>query len=223
MSKGRGASGPGSTERRQQLLDAARALFAERGYHETTVDDITRAADVAKGTFYLYFSEKREIYVEVIKSFLDLIRDFAALVTQHTPSPAEYFDRVKSGAVNLMRMLQDNRQLARLAYREALGVDEQLTLLLRSFYSEIAGLEAKNLEIGMQLGIVRPCAPLVTAYTHIGMVERVILEMLERPEDFPPVEVIVEELMRAGYEGVRGPNAPSFSVIFPAGVFPPAE
>jgi AcrR family transcriptional regulator len=219
MSKGRGASGTGSTERRQQLLVAARSLFAEKGYHETTVDDITRAADVAKGTFYLYFSEKREIYVEVIRGFLDLIRDFATLVTQHTPSPAEYFERVKTGAVNLMTMLQDNRQLARLAYREALGVDEQLTELLRTFYREIADLEVRNLELGMQLGIVRPCAPLVVAYMHIGLVERVILEMLDRPEDFPAVEIIVEELMRAGYEGVRGPNAPAWAAIFPTGVF----
>jgi AcrR family transcriptional regulator len=210
MSKGRGASGQGATERRQQLLDAARTLFAERGYHETTVDDITRAADVAKGTFYLYFSEKREIYVEVIRSFVDL-------VTEQTPSPSDYFDRVRRGAVGLLEMLQQNRQLARLAYREALGVDEQLTALLQTFYREIADLEVKNLELAMQLGVVRKCHPLVVAYMHIGLTERVILEMLERPDDFPPIEQIVDELLRTGYEGLRGPLAPTWSVMFPAG------
>lgn len=217
MSKGRGASGQGSTERRQQLLDAARTLFAERGYHETTVDDITRAADVAKGTFYLYFSEKREVYVEVIRSFLDVIKGFVDLVTEQTPSPSDYFDRVRRGAVGLLEMLQQNRQLARLAYRESLGVDEQLTALLQSFYREIADLEVKNLELAMQLGVVRPCHPLVVAYMHIGLTERVILEMLERPDDFPPIEQIVDELLRTGYEGLRGPLAPTWSVMFPAG------
>ena len=216
MSKGRGASG-GSTERRQQLLDAARTLFAERGYHETTVDDITRAADVAKGTFYLYFSEKREIYVEVIRSFLDLIKGFADLVTEQTPSPSEYFDRVRKGAVGLLEMLQQNRQLARLAYRESLGVDEQLTALLQSFYREIAEVEVKNLELAMQLGVVRKCHPLVIAYMHIGLVERLILEMLERPDDFPPIEQIVDELLRTGYEGLRGPLGPPWATMFPAG------
>ena len=217
MSKGRGASGQGSTERRQQLLDAARTLFAERGYHETTVDDITRAADVAKGTFYLYFSEKREIYVEVIRSFLDVIKGFVDLVTEQTPSPSDYFDRVRRGAVGLLEMLQQNRQLARLAYRESLGVDEQLTALLQTFYREIADLEVKNLELAMQLGVVRPCHPLVVAYMHIGLTERVILEMLERPDDFPPIEQIVDELLRTGYEGLRGPLAPTWSLMFPAG------
>lgn len=217
MSKGRGASGQGSTERRQQLLDAARTLFAERGYHETTVDDITRAADVAKGTFYLYFSEKREIYVEVIRSFLDVIKGFVDLVTEQTPSPSDYFDRVRRGAVGLLEMLQQNRQLARLAYRESLGVDEQLTALMQSFYREIADLEVKNLELAMQLGVVRPCHPLVVAYMHIGLTERVILEMLERPDDFPPIEQIVDELLRTGYEGLRGPLGPPWSVMFPTG------
>ena len=217
MSKGRGASGQGSSERRQQLLHAARTLFAERGYHETTVDDITRAADVAKGTFYLYFSEKREIYVEVIRSFLDVIKGFVDLVTEQTPSPSDYFDRVRRGAVGLLEMLQQNRQLARLAYREALGVDEQLTALLQTFYREIADLEVKNLELAMQLGVVRPCHPLVVAYMHIGLTERVILEMLERPDDFPPIEQIVDELLRTGYEGLRGPLAPTWSVMFPTG------
>lgn len=220
MSKGRGASGGASTERRQQLLDAARTLFAEKGYHETTVDDITRAADVAKGTFYLYFSEKHEIYVEVIRSFLDLVRGFADLVTEQTPSPAEYFDRVRKGAVGLLEMLQQNRQLARLAYRESLGVDEQLTALLKSFYREIAEVEVKNLELAMQLGVIRRCHPLVVAYMHIGLVERVILEMLERPDDFPPIEQIVDELLRTGYEGLRGPIGPPWATIFPDGGAP---
>jgi AcrR family transcriptional regulator len=238
MSKGRGASGQGptgsspeasrsgpsqsvrgggSSERRQQLLEAARTLFAERGYHETTVDDITRAADVAKGTFYLYFSEKREIYVEVIRSFLDVIKGFVDLVTEQTPSPSDYFDRVRRGAVGLLEMLQQNRQLARLAYRESLGVDEQLTALMQSFYREIAELEVKNLELAMQLGVVRQCHPLVVAYMHIGLTERVILEMLERPDDFPPVEQIVDELLRTGYEGLRGPLGPPWSAMFPSG------
>ena len=213
------SGGPSRDERRQQLLDAARVLFAERGYHETTVDDITRSADVAKGTFYLYFSEKREIYHEVIRGFLDLIKEFGVLATEHTPSPAEYFERIQGGARRLVEVLQGNRQLARLAYREALGVDETLTAMFRDFYREIAEMEARNLRLAVQIGVVRPCEPTVVAYAHIGMLERVILEVLERPDDFPPLEVLVNEMLRIGYEGIRGPSAPAWTAIFPE---PPA-
>ena len=50
MKRGTPAQQHRRDERRQSLLDGARALFARKGYHATTVDDITREAGVAKGT-----------------------------------------------------------------------------------------------------------------------------------------------------------------------------
>src|ERR1700691_1565835 len=46
---------------RQRLFDAAMRLFAKRGFTETTVEDITNAADVGKGTFFNYFPSKEEL------------------------------------------------------------------------------------------------------------------------------------------------------------------
>jgi AcrR family transcriptional regulator len=48
---------------RDQLFAAASALFAARGFEATTVDDIVREADVAKGTFYYHFSSKEDLVV----------------------------------------------------------------------------------------------------------------------------------------------------------------
>lgn len=50
-------------ETRQALLDAALQLFAEQGYHETTVPEIVQAAGVGHGTFYEYFRSRRDILV----------------------------------------------------------------------------------------------------------------------------------------------------------------
>ena len=61
-------------ERKQQLLDRAAELFAERGYAETRVIDIVRAAGVAKGLFYWYFENKEALFKE--------------LAEQHPPQPA---------------------------------------------------------------------------------------------------------------------------------------
>jgi AcrR family transcriptional regulator len=52
------------TETRDRLYRAALALFAERGFLETTVEDITEAADVGKGTFFNYFRTKEHILAE---------------------------------------------------------------------------------------------------------------------------------------------------------------
>jgi AcrR family transcriptional regulator len=50
-------------ERRVDLMNAAERLFLRNGVEPTTVEEITNAADVAKGTFYLHFSSKEEIRI----------------------------------------------------------------------------------------------------------------------------------------------------------------
>ena len=49
-------------ERRAALLSTARQVFAQHGYHSTSIDDLIDAAGVARGTFYLYFESKRAIF-----------------------------------------------------------------------------------------------------------------------------------------------------------------
>src|SRR3954465_3637975 len=80
-------------ERRAQLVAAAREVFGERGYHTATVDDITRAAGVAKGTFYLYFDEKREVYYELVRTFLGHVKDIGASVAHEVHTPDQFFQR----------------------------------------------------------------------------------------------------------------------------------
>ena len=50
-----------------EILDAARKVFATKGFSEATVEDIAAAAGIAKGTVYLYFSSKRDIYLAALK------------------------------------------------------------------------------------------------------------------------------------------------------------
>lgn len=66
-------------ERKEQLLDRAAELFAERGYAETRVIDIVRAAGVAKGLFYWYFENKEALFKELAQSIrLNLRREQGA-------------------------------------------------------------------------------------------------------------------------------------------------
>jgi len=59
---------------RLKLLNAARQIFAEKGFDTATIDDITERADVGKGTFYYYFPDKQDVIGELIDGMMsDLI------------------------------------------------------------------------------------------------------------------------------------------------------
>jgi len=189
-------------ERRAQLVAAAREVFGERGYHAATVDDITRAAGVAKGTFYLYFSEKREVYYELVRTFLGHVKDIGASVANEVHTPEQFFQRCEKAAKELLRVFRDHYSLARLAYRESMSLDAELEQMLREFYRDLARVEADNIRLGIELGLFRSVDPLICAYAHIGMVERVAFGLLTEQKP-PPPEHVVRELLSIAFEGLR--------------------
>ena len=66
-------------ERPRQILDAALAVFGERGLAGARLDDIARRAGVSKGTIYLYFPNKEELFREVVRAIVvDRLRQAAA-------------------------------------------------------------------------------------------------------------------------------------------------
>jgi AcrR family transcriptional regulator len=189
-------------ERRAQLVAAARDVFGQKGYHAATVDDITRAAGVAKGTFYLYFEEKREIYYELVRSFLGQVKAIGTSVAQHVHTPSEFFARCEQAAFELVRVFMENQKLARLTYRESMSLDPELERLLRDFYRELARVEADNIRVGIELGLFRAVDPLICAYAHIGMVERVAMALLHEASP-PEPKHVVRELLTIAFEGLR--------------------
>ena len=60
--------------RQSEIITAARKVFAEKGYINTTVDEIAAVAALAKGTIYLYFESKEQIYNAVLANDLETLR-----------------------------------------------------------------------------------------------------------------------------------------------------
>jgi len=60
--------------RRGEILEAARKVFARRGYSQATVDEIAATAGLAKGTLYQYFRSKQEIYFEALRRSVESLR-----------------------------------------------------------------------------------------------------------------------------------------------------
>jgi len=71
-------------ERPRELIDAALSVFAERGYHNTRLDDVAEAAGVTKGTIYHYFDTKEDLLLNVIEHYQTLAFGRVEDVLQNT-------------------------------------------------------------------------------------------------------------------------------------------
>lgn len=89
-------------ERKDQLIDHAAQLFAERGYAETRVLDIVQAAGVAKGLFYWYFENKEALFRELVEQNRLRLRRAQA---QAIDPAAEPLLRLRQGAEASMRFM----------------------------------------------------------------------------------------------------------------------
>src|ERR1700761_979686 len=72
--------------RRSGILKAARKVFARHGFDGATMDDVAEACDIAKGTLYLYFKSKRQIYLGVLKEDLESLRLFTQNAIEAAPT-----------------------------------------------------------------------------------------------------------------------------------------
>ena len=62
-------------DRRAQILACARGVFAERGFHVTSVADLCEAAGIGRGTLYQYFGNKREVFCAVLEELIERVKD----------------------------------------------------------------------------------------------------------------------------------------------------
>jgi AcrR family transcriptional regulator len=67
--------------RKKRIMEEAKKLFAERGYHPVTVEEVADACGVAKGTLYLYFDSKADLFVEIfVEAHREIIENVRKII-----------------------------------------------------------------------------------------------------------------------------------------------
>ncbi len=168
-------------ERRKQVLDCARRVFAERGYHETSIDDLIRDAGIARGTFYLYFPSKRALFEELLDTFLVELRSAIRPIEVDGPVPPPVV-QLQENVVRLLASLEDHRHMTRILLREAAGLDDEFDRKLRDFYDQLHGLIKGGLELGISMGLIRSCDPDIVGRCVLGSIREVVASVILPPQ-----------------------------------------
>jgi TetR/AcrR family transcriptional regulator len=147
-------------QRRQEILDAARQEFQERGVHRPTVDDVAARAQVSKGTIYLYFDSKEEILAVLLLEGLDrLVGQMSAALNSDPPPAPE--PALRALAETYLRFCRSNPLYFRLIMAFDRGRFEESiprVLYRRVMNRSLRGLYlvAHTVEAGMQAGAFAP-------------------------------------------------------------------
>jgi len=173
--------------RRAAVLTVARRIFSQKGYHATSINDIIETADIARGTFYLYFESKRAIFDELLDSLVATLQGQVKRIEvgPDAPPPIAQMDAIVD---RVLKTLLDNREIARILLREAVGIDEDFDRKLSEFYGRIEAMIMGALNTGRQLGVVRPCDAKVVARCVLGSIKEVVQWAFVEHET-PPVEM----------------------------------
>lgn len=149
--------------RRRQLFEVALALFAERGYAATTMDDIAEAAGVTKPLVYQHFDSKRALYLEL----MDVVsRQLVTELVKATGSADGPRQQVEMGFAAYFKVMFANENAFRLLYgRDAPG-DPELGAALRRVEQTIAEAIDPLINAGLE-----PGHRLLLAYAVVGMAE----------------------------------------------------
>ncbi|MFW5737665.1 MAG: TetR/AcrR family transcriptional regulator [Spirochaetota bacterium] len=133
------------------IVDNALRLFNERGYDEITVEEITRAAGVAKGTFYSYFAVKSDIIVE---EFWKIDRYYAEYASRNLRRYAGAEEKLRAFTRAQMRYVRDevgNDSLKVLYVNQTIqrGGDKVIVNPDRQWYRIVSGVIAQGQETGV--------------------------------------------------------------------------
>ncbi|MEW6774885.1 MAG: TetR/AcrR family transcriptional regulator [Bdellovibrionota bacterium] len=189
-------------ERREQILAAGRRVFAEKGYHAASITDVIEAADVARGTFYLYFDSKREIFETILD---DLLERLTAVIhrVELGPGHPPILEQLHGNVERVIQVLLSNRDLPSILRRTAIGIDEDFDRKLTDFYARITGLIERALLRGMQQGLLRPLNPNLIAKSILGSFkELAVYSATASLEDPAQLRAFSDELIRYNMEGI---------------------
>lgn len=191
--------------RRQQLLAAATAVFAARGYRAAGISDIVRAAGVARGTFYLYFESKAQVFMAIADDFYDRLEMAIADGTAPALPPGATDGRsfLRAGFHRWFEFFHLHRLAAAVMLKEGAAIDPRfdrgIAELRQSAYTHFAQRVSRFQQLGMMRASL---APEIVAHLQVGMFEELVKAFVLNAEH-PDIDRLADQMADFEWNGVR--------------------
>ncbi len=185
-----------AAERRQQLVSTAFEVFAAKGFHDASMNDIAEAAGVTKPVLYQHFGSKRELFLELLREGSRRLRDNVAKATATAASPRA---QVEAGFGAFFRFVQEEQHAFALIFSGAIRSEPAFAEEVDRVEREMALAITELIQVeGMDQEHRR-----ILAYGIVGIAEVAARHWVGRGFDTDADELAAQLAMLA-WQGLRG-------------------
>lgn len=173
----------------EKISKAAEELFSERGYYDTGIVDIVLKAGIAQGTFYIYFNDKKSLFVYLINKLGKELRDSIRL---NTKVSRDRYDEEYMGIKTFLNFVGEHIGLFKIVW-QAQFVDAEL---FKEYYESFSKGYVKGIKKAQEKGEMADIDPVILSYCLIGIANFTALKSIEfdgRSDDY---DTVVEEVMK---------------------------
>ncbi len=185
-------------ERREAILAAAMAVFAERGYHGASVDDVATAAGVSKALIYEHFPSKKDLHASLVERE---VTDLFARLAENASSGRHGADRMRGGVDAFLGFVEERRVAWRLLFRDAAD-GENADVLDRAETRAVTAIVALSEDQTPEPAEVRE----IYARLLAGALQSLANWWLDHPE--VPRERLVDRVLEFAWHGLREASGP---------------
>jgi AcrR family transcriptional regulator len=187
-------------ERREQIIDVAIPVFAKRGFHGASMNDVAEAAGVTKPVLYQHFASKQDLHLALID---DVGKRMITAISKGTAGATNGKNQTELGFQAYFRWVADDRDAFLLLFSTQASGDETATKAIRRITSDAASAIAPLIAVDIDHEKQR-----TLAHGLVGLAEGVSRRLVERGEDFDPDELarLVANLAWAGLRSI-GPTS----------------
>jgi len=148
----------------KKICKAAEILFSQKGYYETEINDITNHADVATGTFYIYFPNKRSIFLHLMDELGHELR-LEIRKAKEALNPGSFVEMERVSCQVFFAFVQKHYGLFRIVW-QAQFVDEES---FKYYYERFSSGYIKEIKTAQESGEIHDFEPALISFILIGI------------------------------------------------------
>ncbi|MFC5404621.1 TetR/AcrR family transcriptional regulator [Cohnella soli] len=180
---------------RNKIIDASVKLFSELGYHRTSMDDIAKEANVAKGTLYYHFTGKGELFETIVTEGFQLLRNQIREVLDENQSPDNQIRSIVRKHCELF--LQYSELVHILSNEITNGIETEVLTRIVALKNEYVAFLADILRQGHADGELNPLHYELAAASMLGMIESATMYVIRRRDSGEATAELLHETIDA--------------------------